>query len=74
MNLYEVKKKKKYIVVGIDAGYKAKARLADLGIFKGTILEKEESVLHGPQKIRVKDSVYALGNGLCKKIMVEENG
>lgn len=72
MNLYEGEKGKKYKVVLIDSGYKAKQRLADLGIFKGSILEMVESISQGPLKIKVMDSIYAIGKGLCKKIMVEE--
>jgi len=72
MNLYEAKKKKKYKVTTIDSGFKARNRLGELGIFKGVIIEKIESILHGPLKIKVKDTIYALGKGICKKIMVEE--
>ena len=70
--LLEAEKNKEYIVLEIDSGYKAKRRLAELGIYKGVIIEKKESLVSGPLQIKVKDSVYALGKGIAKKILVEE--
>lgn len=72
-NLYEAEKHKKYVVVGIDSGIKAKKRLGELGILKGIIIEKIEMVTHGPIKIKVGESNYALGRGITKKILVKEN-
>ena len=63
-------------VLKINAGSKAKTRLADLGVIPGSkIYKTKEAPFHGPLEIKVKGSQLVLGRGIAEKILVQcENG
>jgi len=61
-------------VVKVNAGYKAKMRLANLGIVPGVKIKKRKSApLKGPIEIVVKGSSLVIGRGLAAKIIVSCN-
>lgn len=72
MNLYDAEINKKYQVVSIDSGHKLRRRLANLGIYKGVILEKKYSIRKGASIITTNGSKYTLGKGITSRILVEE--
>ncbi|MFX0040530.1 MAG: ferrous iron transport protein A [Candidatus Heimdallarchaeota archaeon] len=58
-------------VVTVNAGYKAKMRLANLGIVPGVKIKKKKSApLKGPIEIIVKGSSLVIGRGIATKIIV----
>ena len=58
-------------VVEIRAGYRAKQRLAHLGVFPGTkIIKKKSAPWHGPLEIIVRGTSLVIGRGLAAKIIV----
>ncbi|MFW9899499.1 MAG: ferrous iron transport protein A [Candidatus Thorarchaeota archaeon] len=70
--LTECKKGEETRVIGVNAGFKVKRRLANLGIIPGTIIKKKKDApFHGPLEIYVKGSTLAIGRGLASKILVE---
>ncbi|MFX1279155.1 MAG: ferrous iron transport protein A [Promethearchaeota archaeon] len=70
--LTECDKGESVIVVSVNAGYKAKMRLANLGIVPGAkILKKKSAPLKGPLEIIVKGSSLVIGRGLAQKIIVQ---
>ena len=59
------------IVISVNAGHKAKMRLANLGIVPGVeVLKKKSAPLRGPLEIIVKGSSLVIGRGLAEKIIV----
>ena len=59
-------------VLRVETGFKAKRRLADLGIVPGSVIKKKrEAPFHGPLEVIVKGSKIALGRGLASHIFVE---
>jgi len=61
-------------VLGVDAGFKAKMRLANLGIIPGVIIKKRKSApFRGPVEIKVKGSSLVIGRGLAMKIIVKSD-
>lgn len=59
-------------ILSVEAGYKAKRRLANLGIVPGVrIIKKKSAPLKGPIEIIVKGSSLVIGRGLALKIMVQ---
>ncbi len=72
--LTECHKGEVVIVVNVNAGYKAKKRLANLGIVPGVkIIKKKSAPLRGPLEIIVKGSSLVIGRGLAEKIIVKCN-
>jgi Fe2+ transport system protein FeoA len=70
--LTECEKGEEVRVLNVKAGFKAKRRLANLGIVPGTIIKKQkEAPFHGPLGIIVKGTQLVLGRGLAAKIFVE---
>jgi len=62
-------------VVEIRAGYKAKQRLAHLGVFPGTkIIKKKSAPWKGPLEIIVRGTSLVIGRGLANKIIVNFQG
>ncbi len=58
-------------VIGVNAGFQAKKRLADLGVVPGVkIFKKNSAPWKGPVEIIVKGSALVLGRGLASKILV----
>ncbi len=47
-------------------------RLCDLGLTPGTVFKKIQGHAHGPVLIEVRDTKLAIGQGLARKILVEE--
>lgn len=73
--LTECEKGEEVVVVSVNAGYKAKTRLANLGVVPGTkIMKTKNAPFKGPLEIMVKGSSLVIGRGLASKIIVECNG
>ena len=63
------------LVLSVDAGKKAKNRLANLGILPGVkIIKNKAAPFHGPIEIIVKGASLVLGRGLAEKIRVSCQG
>ncbi|TXT55465.1 MAG: putative Fe2+ transport system protein, subunit A [Promethearchaeota archaeon] len=59
-------------VVRVNAGHRAKRRLANLGIVPGSIIRKQRSApFRGPLQLIVKGSSIVIGRGLADKVIVE---
>lgn len=58
------------VVESIGGGRGVKARLADLGIFRGTELTILSNLPNGPVLVAVRDARYFLGRGMVEKIFV----
>ncbi len=59
------------LVLSVNAGSKAKKRLANLGIVPGVMIIKNKAApFHGPVEITVKGTSLVLGRGLAEKISV----
>ncbi|MFX1274095.1 MAG: ferrous iron transport protein A [Promethearchaeota archaeon] len=72
--LTECSKNEKITVISVNAGYKAKNRLANLGIVPGVkIIKKKTAPFKGPIEIFVKGTSLVLGRGLASKILVKCN-
>jgi Fe2+ transport system protein FeoA len=72
--LTECEKGEIVTVVNVNAGYKAKMRLANLGIVPGAKIKKMKSApLKGPIEINVKGSSLVIGRGIATKITVRCN-
>ena len=69
--LIECEKGEIVTVLSVNAGIKAKRRLANLGIVPGVkIVKKKSAPLKGPLEIKVKGTSLVIGRGLASKIMV----
>ena len=63
----------KYVVNKVNAGFRTKKRLSQLGIYKGVIIEKlDYSRVVLPVKLRAKGSEIVIGRGLAAKIEVKK--
>ena len=70
--LTECEKVEEVIVLNVNAGLKAKRRLADLGILPGAkIKKKQDAPFRGPLEVIVKGSSLVIGRGLALKIIVQ---
>ena len=73
--LIECEKGEEVVVLRVNAGYKAKTRLANLGVVPGVKITKTKNApFKGPLEIIVKGSSLVIGRGLASKIIVECNG
>jgi len=73
-NLAECESGEEVIVVSVNAGYRAKTRLANLGIVPGVKVKKMKNApFRGPIEIKVKGSSLVLGRGLAYRIIVSRN-
>ncbi len=62
------------IILSVNAGYRAKTRLANLGIVPGVKVKKMKNApFRGPIEIKVRGSSLVLGRGLASKIIVSRN-
>lgn len=69
--LTECSKGSELEVIKINAGIRAKTRLADLGIVPGSkIFKTKEAPFRGPLEIKVKGTNLVIGRGLAEKILV----
>ena len=57
-------------LVGIDAGRRLQARLAEMGLVPGIEIEVINNTFRGPFIIGVKGSRIVLGRGMAMKIFV----
>jgi ferrous iron transport protein A len=58
-------------VVSVNAGFNARRRLYNLGIYPGSIIIKKQGApFRGPLQIIVKGTNIVLGRGLASKIFV----
>ncbi|MFW9829252.1 MAG: ferrous iron transport protein A [Candidatus Thorarchaeota archaeon] len=72
--LTECERGKEVEVISVNAGFKAKWRLANLGIVPGVkIVKKRSAPLKGPLEIIVKGSSMVIGRGIAEKIIVRCN-
>lgn len=70
--LTECEKGEEVIVLNVNAGLKAKRRLANLGILPGAkIKKKKDAPFRGPIEVIVKGSSLVIGRGLASKIIVQ---
>jgi len=70
--LTECEKGEEVIVLNVNAGLKAKRRLANLGILPGAkIIKKKDAPFRGPIEVIVKGSSLVIGRGLASKIIVQ---
>lgn len=73
--LTECEKGEEVVVLRVNAGRKAKTRLANLGVVPGVKIRKTKNApFKGPLEIIVKGSSLVIGRGLASKIIVECNG
>lgn len=59
-------------IVRAECGRKASMRLSELGLVTGERVKVINRMPHGPIEVEVKGTKVAVGNGLAKKIVVEE--
>ena len=72
--LTECNKNEEITILSVNAGFKAKNRLGELGIIPGVkIIKKKTAPFKGPIEIFVKGTSLVLGRGLASKIMVKCN-
>lgn len=72
LSLVQMKKNQKGRVAEIASGHGLENRLMSLGIYKGKEITKfSQALLRGSVAIKVGRSVFALGYGMAKKIIVE---
>jgi ferrous iron transport protein A len=71
MNLYEVKEGKEVKILEIKGGHGVKNRLAAIGLFPGAKV-KVVKAPPGPVIVEVAGSRVAIGQGMAKKVEVEE--
>ena len=72
--LTECESGEEVIVISVNAGYRAKTRLANLGIVPGVKVKKMRNApFRGPIEIKVKGSSLVLGRGLASMIIVSRN-
>jgi len=62
---------KRVRLVGIDAGRRLRARLADMGLIPGVEIDIISNSSRGPFIVAVKGSRVVLGHGMAMKILVE---
>jgi DtxR family Mn-dependent transcriptional regulator len=63
---------KKVRITGTECGRKASMRLNEMGVVAGEVVKVISRVPHGPVEVEVKGTRIAIGDGLAKKILVEE--
>lgn len=72
--LTECESGEEVIVLSVNAGYRAKTRLANLGIVPGVKVKKmKDAPFRGPIEIKVRGSSLVLGRGLASRILVSRN-
>ena len=72
VSLDVIENNKEFIVRRVYAGWRAKTRLANLGIIPGTkIIKTRSAPLFGPVEVKVKGSNLVIGRGLARKIIGE---
>ena len=72
--LTECESGEEVIVLSVNTGYRAKTRLANLGIVPGVKITKtKDAPFKGPIEIKVKGSSLVLGRGLASRIIVSRN-
>ena len=73
-HLTECESGEEVVVLSVNAGYRAKTRLANLGIVPGLKVKKMKNApFRGPIEIKVKGSSLVLGRGLASRIIVSRN-
>ncbi|TFF88589.1 MAG: ferrous iron transport protein A [Promethearchaeota archaeon] len=59
-------------VLSVNAGFNARRRLSNLGIYPGSIIRKrKDAPFRGPLQVIVKGTNIVLGRGLASKIFVK---
>ncbi len=70
--LAEILPDKEVTVVRMMCGRKASMRLNELGFVPGERIRVIKSISNGPIEVEVKGTKVAIGNGLARKVLVEE--
>ncbi|MEF3280610.1 MAG: ferrous iron transport protein A [Elusimicrobiota bacterium] len=65
-------KKGRFKVIKINGGLNLSKKMASLGIYEGTEIEKILSYNHGPVIVKVLNSQVAIGRGMAEKILLKE--
>jgi len=70
--LTECNKGEEVEVVTVNAGFNAKRRLYNLGIYPSSVIrKKKDAPFRGPLEVIVKGTNIVLGRGLASKIFVK---
>ena len=70
MPLFMARPGEEVLLVGIEAGFGLRRKLADMGLSPGVPLRVVHSQMPGPVIIEVRGSRLALGRGMTQRIMV----
>ena len=69
--LTECEEGEETLIKSVNCGYKAKRRLAHLGLVPGTKVKKKKAApFRGPLKIIVKGTTLVLGRGLARPMQL----
>ena len=70
--LTECEKGEEVIILSVDADFRQKRRLANLGLLPGAkIKKKKDAPFRGPLEVMVKGSSLVIGRGLASKITLQ---
>jgi len=70
--LTECEEREEITIKSVNCGFRAKRRLANLGLVPGSKIKKIKTApFRGPLQISVKGSTLVIGRGLANKILVE---
>jgi ferrous iron transport protein A len=72
LKLSQAKEGRVFTVNYSDGGCTFSRKLADMGLFPGEKIRVLNNTGMGPVTVEIKGAKIALGNGLARKIMVEE--
>lgn len=73
ISLVRMRANSKGRVIDIIGGMNLKARLMNMGVYKGKEVTKLTHVgLRGPVVIKAGRSIFALGHGVAAKVMLEQ--
>jgi Fe2+ transport system protein FeoA len=73
ISLIKLKLEEKGIIQSVMGGWRAKKRLADLGLTPGTEIKAlNKAPFWGPVEIEVKGSKLVLGRGIASKVLVKK--
>jgi len=70
--LTECKEREEITIKRVNCGFRAKRRLANLGLVPGSKIKKIKTApFRGPLQISVRGSILVIGRGLANRILVE---
>ena len=71
--LTSIKSGKKVVLMSIAGGRQAEMRLVEMGFLPGVLIQVINNPGAGPLTVNIKGSKLALGQGLARKLLVEED-